>query len=521
MTPEGSEVYNTLLATDVPGVDAMCTDVGPNGQADSHATKLTHWSTVSISNHGATCNDDDWGTKAAIPPVSSITDEASSRCTCADVLEAFRTVVVSLMVWLAAWAMMKTAQGSPPFDLEPPLIASLFFFSLIAYGYELRGRRILWAVALPSGGGSTEAFAEKVQALRDASPVVELMPPGGAPVNYRIAEWRDETQRVDPNGYAGAPRGLFFITFPIEIFPGDPSEASALEFTRAEVARAAAGEDASPLEKKVADEAGSICEDAEKVAVHSRLRWSDGSEGLPLHSVLADGSEAACLRPWLFIAVFSLFGLVADALLRATLAPLPWPVRKRIFTIQGNDLGKIRFCITSSGEVRLDGDEEDLRDANKFWIKEQDWRALWADARLVAPQAARLRRLRVATCCGAGLTAAATALAVVLQATNAKQEFIAQAIGAGLALTLGFFAAAGLAGCLAHRAAQQCVQSFARQLRGTAACNAAWLQAGPDMLVISVEQLVSERSAKASQMPIGSYAPSEPSKTLDKLSPCK
>jgi hypothetical protein len=91
--------------------------------------------------------------------------------------------------------------------------------------------------------------------------------------------------------------------------------------------------------------------------VRSRLRWEDGSEGVPPPHVLADGNEAECLRPVLLIAMACLLGLVADGLLSVMLTPLTWPVRKRIFTLQGNTLGKIRFCITTSGDVELDGDE--------------------------------------------------------------------------------------------------------------------------------------------------------------------
>lgn len=497
---EDDEVYNTLLKTEISGKDVFATELAPNPQSPHHATQ---WSSISITANGATCNDDDWGTKAAIPAVGD-SDDAGSRCTCADVLEALRNIAASLLVWSAAWAMMKTAKGLAPFNMHPALVLVLLITSLAIYFYELSSRRTFWTVAWPGGGSNTEAFALRVQTLRDAAPVVELLAPDAAPANYRIAEWRDETRPVDPNGFAGAPRGLFFVTFPIEIFPGDPSEASALEFARAQAARAACGLDAA-LPGKVVDEVGQLCEDAEQVAVRSRLRWADGSEGVATPHVLADGNEADCLRPVLLLCMLCLFGLVADSLLRAMLTPLPWPVRKRIFTMQGNHLGRIRFCISASGEVHVDGDEEDLRNANKFWLKEQDWRALWEGTRRLAPKAARLRRLRVGTCGIAGFAVVVSALAVFLAISNAREDLVGQAIGTGLAVTVVFVAFAGLAGCVAHRTAQNCAEDLAQQLRGSASCSASWSEVGPDMLIVSIEQLATERSAKASQMPIGSH----------------
>merc|ERR1719247_781146 len=172
-----------------------------------------------------------------------------------------------MMVWAAAWLLMRAAKGSSPFEMDPLLPPILFVTTMVVYVYELRRRSTFWSVAWPGSGGNTEAFALRVKSLRDASPVVDLLPPDAPPTTYRIAEWRDETRSVDPSGFAGAPRGLFFVTFPVEVFPGDPSEASALEFARAESARAASG-GLNP-NAKIADEAGRLCEDAEKVGVRS------------------------------------------------------------------------------------------------------------------------------------------------------------------------------------------------------------------------------------------------------------
>jgi hypothetical protein len=255
---------------------------------------------------------------------------------------------------------------------------------------------------------------------------------------------------------------------------------------------------------KVVDEEGQLLEDAEKVGVQSRLRYEDGTEGQPSPHVLAEGNEAECLRPVLLLSMVFLFGLVADSLLHAMLTPLPWPVRKRIFTMQGNTIGKIRFLISTAGEVQLDGDDQELREANKFWLKEQDWRTAWESVKSAGAKAAFLRRLRIGTCICAGLVAVVTALLVGVAASNGQDVIIGRVINAGLIVTVALVAVAGLVGFIAHRSAQNCAEGMAEKLGGGVSCTATWAEAGPDMLHISIEQLVTEKSAKASQMPIGS-----------------
>mmetsp|Transcript_91530 Transcript_91530/g.144628 ORF Transcript_91530/g.144628 Transcript_91530/m.144628 type:complete len:513 (-) Transcript_91530:20-1558(-) len=502
---EGEEPYSTLLRTELPAIDAVCTQGTPGKHSSSF---VTQWSTVSITGNGATCNDDDWGPVAAIPPVSGV-HEAGVACTSRDVLEALRAIAMSLLVWAGVASAVYRTAG----NLEAVAAAA----SLVLYAYELRRRSVLWTVLLPNEkAGTTKAFATCVEALRDASPVVDLIVPGSAPVNYRIAEWKDETRPVDPEGFAGAPKGLFLVSFPVQIFPGDPSEASALEFAQVQAARAASG---LPPACKIVDDCDGAYEEAEQVDVRSRLRWPDSSEGLPQPQVLAEGSQASCLRPLLSMAILCLLGLVVDALLRACLTPLEWPVKKRIFTVQGYILGRIRFYISTAGEVRIEGDEEDLKRANRFWLKDQDWPALWEIVEDAAPEVARWRRARICASCFAGLVAVAAVVIAAILFASGQQPQACKVIAVGLIIAVSIFACAGLAGCLAHRRAQRVPEELAETLNGLAECNASWPQESEDMLVIEIQQLASEKSTKASQMPIGSSKRemSVPSKASVKL----
>jgi hypothetical protein len=438
-------------------------------------------------------------------------------------LEALRTIVVSLLVWAGVASVVRVAgtSSSGPDD-NRVLVTIAAAVSLVLYAYELRKRSTLWTVMMPGDkAGTAKALAVSIEALRNASPVVDLIAPGAAPVNYRIAEWRDETAQVDPEGFAGAPKGLFIVNFPVQIFPGDPSEASALEFAQLQASRAASG--LAPA-CKVVDECDGAYEEADQVDVRSRLRWADSSEGLPQPHVLAEGSQADCIRPLLIVAVLCLLGLVVDALLRACLTPLEWPVRKRIFTVQGYFLGRIRFCVGKSGEVRIEGDEEDLKRANRFWLKDQDWHTFWDSVEGAAPSVARLRSSRIFACCFAGLAAAATAVVAMVFYSSGQHAKASQVSTVGLLIAVFLFACAGIAGCMAHRRAQRVAEGLTTHLNGLAECTASWPEEGSDMLVIEIQQLASEKSTKASQMPIGSSkrelsAPSKasPSKASMKL----
>jgi hypothetical protein len=408
---------------------------------------------------------------------------------------------MSLLVWFAAAVAVMTLAGSPPFQ-EPLFAPLLFFAALVLYAYEMRGCQTLSTIVWPRDQGSSQAFAARVQSLRNAAPRVSLIAPGAAPVNYQIAEWRDETRSADPEGFAGAPRGLFLVTFPVEIFPGDPSEASALEFAQVQLAKSAAG-NMTPSDK-VVDECGPLCEEADKVDCRCSLQWQDGFEGLPSTQVLAEGSEADCLRPLLVIASVCLFGLVVDVLLNALLAPLVWPIRKRIFTVQGYFLGAIRFSINKMGEVHLDGDEEELKAVNKFWLKHQDWKVLWSAVQEAARRSTRLRRIRLGTCYAAAFAAVSTLAAASLAWCSGRPNIACATLGSGSMLALLLFASAGLAGYLEHRSAQCCAEDLTHQLHGTASCKASWPNEGPYMLSIEVEQLANERSKQASRMPISS-----------------
>lgn len=392
-TRADDDAHMTLLRTRVDGVEV-------NAHATLRPDEMakTRWGTAK-----ATCNDKDWGPEAAFDAgVSDSAESSSSPCSCQAVVLALRAVIVSAAAWFAAVLVVcVVATGDTPLDIPPAMALLLALACLALYIFELRSRHQFWAVARPGGGSDGEAFAARIQMLRDAEPRVDLCYPGAPPVTYRIAEWRDETRPADPDGFLGAPRGLFLVSFPLQVFPGDPSEASALEFAQVQCAASACG---APTPGKLPlDECGPLCEDASKVAVVARLKWLDGSEiAEAAPQVLAEGHEAECLRPFLILSVPLLLGLVADSVLRVMLTPLAWPVRKRIFTIQGSNLGVLRFGFSTRGEVRIEGDEDDLRHANRFWLSEQDWRSLWSTSQEFAARVARFRRARLLACCGAG-----------------------------------------------------------------------------------------------------------------------
>jgi len=457
---------------------------------DAH-TRFTH-----VTKANATCNDDDWGHNYAPPANTPVT------CTSSSLFETLRTIVISFTVWFAFGALVGGVVGSGPTGLPLSLIFFLFLASLAVYIYELRSRQTFWTMASPWSDNSTQAFAARVQRLRDAGPRVDLCMSGAPPVTYRIAEWRDETRPVEPDGFAGAPRGLFLVTFPVEVFPGDPSEASALDFAQARYAANATGKIFCVSKQ----DGGLPCDAAEGVSVRASLRWPDGSEtAAPRPHVLADGCEAACLRPCLLLSAPCLLGLVADSLLRITLTPLLWPVRKRIFTLQGANLGLLRFMISVDGEVHIDGDVEDQRIANHFWISDHEWETLWNHVRALGSEVARLRRLRIASCLCVGLAISAMVLMTGYATYFGKPEVATVSTGCGLIAAFGLFVIAGLVGWLSSQKAQVCARKLEKEMCGTAACRASWSEeSGPDMLVITVEQRASEKSAKASTMPIGS-----------------
>jgi len=362
------DVQMTLLRTQVDQASLDARQHFATMQPDD--VHKTRWSSAWATSGKATCNDDDWGPEAAFDGgVLPIEAEKPEHFTCESLVLGLRALVVTAGVWFAAALLVSIRRdGHVLLGVPPALAVLLAFISLALYIYELRWRHQFWAVACPGAGSNGEAFAERVQELRDAEPRVDLCYPGAPPQSYRIAEWRDETRPAQPDGFLGAPRGLFLVSFPLQVFPGDPSEASALEFAQMQCAAAASG---APAPGKLPmEECGPLCADADKVAVTARLRWLDGSEiNEAAPQVLAEGHEAECLRPCLLLSVPLLLGLVADSLLRCLLTPLAWPVRKRIFTIQGSSLGVLRFGISTRGEVRLDGDEADLRDANHFWLR--------------------------------------------------------------------------------------------------------------------------------------------------------
>lgn len=503
----GGDAKHTMLRTAVPD---------PNMAPQSFVTHRPNDMQTQWSSAPATCNEEGWGPPSTLtePPLQLATAHRG-YCGWTAVTELLFGVIVSAAVWSAAVLLLLQLSGTElPFNLQPQLALPLFLAALLLYGCELRRREAFWSAAWP-GSGNGEAFATRLQELRDAEPRVELCVPGERPSNYRIVEWRDETRPADPGSYFGTPKGLFLVFFPVEIYPGDPSEASALDFARAQSAAAAAGFE---VQGPVYDEAA-----AEAVELRAHLRSVDGSEvEEPAPLVLVDGQEAECLRPVLFLSVPCLLGLVADSLLRILLKPLTWPIRKRIFTLQGAHLGLLRFVINRQGEVHFDGNEQGLRHANRFWLKDTDWRAIWAAVHELGDRVAALRRIRILSCSGAGVAMVLEAAIIVLLLCLGVEldSPVAKApVAAVFLVMLVSFAAAGLAGWRAHRAAQSCAAALQERLQGAAKCQATWADKGPDLLAITVEQLASEKSALASRTPIGSSTGRSSSSSSSNITP--
>merc|ERR1712232_1233106 len=170
------------------------------------------------------------------------------------------------------------------------------------YLWELQGRKAFWTVAWPRLGD--DEFAKRIRALQDAAPIVELCAPGLEPEHYKIAEWLDETRHAERDSFEGAPMGLFLVTFPLVLIPGDRAEAAALDHAR--------------IHASTHNEYDPLCSGsgANKMAVRMRLRWPDGSEtDVPAPEILAEGNAAECLRPLLWLCVICLLGLFADLFL--------------------------------------------------------------------------------------------------------------------------------------------------------------------------------------------------------------
>lgn len=407
--------------------------------------------------------------------------ENSWSCTVAAVVEGARTATSSAAVWYMS--LLHFGWRTPPPFLPKEFVVHLFVATLALYVYELSRRRTLWAVACPCGGGR-EGFAKYIADLHDAAPVVDLCPVGSPPEPYRIAEWRDETQEVWAEE---VPSGLFLVTFPVEIVPGNASEASSLESARARCLAAAKSaitdEERSPLTHGDMGHGSSV-------AVRARLRFTNGQEtGEPAPVVLATADELWLVRPVLFLAIPLLLGIVADLLLRLFLQPLPWPVRKRLYSIEGSaDLGVIKFFVRCDGLVVMEGDEEAVKSANSFWLTASEWDVIWSELKVMGVSVARMRKILLVSCMCAGVVGTVTAIAVFVLPERMALW--------GLCLLLALLLFSALVACHAYRKASVFTRRLEEKLHGGAWCSVSWEFDGDDMMLVTVEQRVTASTAK-------------------------
>lgn len=381
-----------------------------------------------------------------------------------------------------------------------PLRLPLFLLFVALYGYELSRRRMIWAILCPEGGdgtccrGSGQTFRARVQALRDAEPCVDLCVAGEPPVAYHIAEWRDETQAAESDSFEGVPSGLHLVTFPVIILPGDDAEASALEHARQECALSSGRPAAAKTfqESTARDQpfpGGVSCEAA---GIRAAVRFLDGTQtNTPEPHILVEGVEACCARCLLILSVPLLFGLVADNLMRLCLSHLEWPVRKRFFTISGSNLGKLLFLLDGQGDVSLEGDEAQLRQANHFWCKDADWEAMWAETEWLSEQLTYIRRIRITCCCSSGLAVVLSFLVSIWLANSGNTVVGGKVLGFGLLLSVALFLVAGCAGFMEHNRAESCAGHIGKNFVGTAVCRASWNESwsSSHLVAILVEQL--------------------------------
>jgi len=418
------------------------------------------------------------------------------------------SVAASLFAWVGVGFLGSVAAGQEPPELPGlgavtlPEVCAFGLCGVLLYGWELKARGAFWAVAWPAVEAELDGkissagagFAARVRALADAAPVVELHAPGRDQLeNYEIAQWQDETRIAEKDSFEGAPVGLFLVTFPLVLIPGDSSEAAALEHARSRLMDDAhtqvqhGGEERDPLWA-----GGNVDGSVDAVAVRMRLRWPDGSDtDAPAPEILADGGLADVLQPILLLAAVCLLGLIADLLLPLAFSPLEWPVRKRIFTLRGGTVGQIQFELCASGDLLLDGDEHSLRHANRFWLSEEAWSSLWNTTSELAPKLKWLMRLRRVALYSA-LAVLVIDLLIGVGAIAGLQEprFARAAVAIGFIVLLVLLCAVGVADCLAQKWAQAWADSIGQRLEQTAACGVNWNPEGRarGSVILTIEQ---------------------------------
>jgi len=170
--------------------------------------------------------------------------------------------------------------------------------------------------------------------------------------------------------------------------------------------------------------------------------------------------------------------------------PVEWPIRKRFFTREGGRLGALSFSCGADGSVLMDGNPEELRTANRFWIADDErWQSVEKEVAQLAPDLLRFHWLQRSGQCLAAFAAVALAGWAVLHRGKLPSELPWLLGAAGLAV-LGLWGSPSLAAWLARRRVQASSERLGGLLHGGASVSASW--AGPADgagLSIEVEQL--------------------------------
>mmetsp|Transcript_5201 Transcript_5201/g.12522 ORF Transcript_5201/g.12522 Transcript_5201/m.12522 type:complete len:525 (-) Transcript_5201:52-1626(-) len=418
--------------------------------------------------------------------------------------EVIRTLVGTASAILVPLILLQLCAGHGAFMELPPLVlVSILLFAISIYAIELQTRRVFWAASRCYG--SIDVFIQKVRGLQDAEPVVELHSLGRAPEPYEIAEWRDETHNIDKEHAEGMLPGILLVSFPLVLLPGDEAEAKALENARSQLAAeslaAAEASETAPLRHAT---------EQDSVSVMMKLRLPSGLEiATAPPTVVAWGDVATLVRPMLWLSTVLGMALMADVVLRMSLGSIDWPVRKRIYSLQGSSVGVVRFEVTSQGKAVLSGLEDSIRNANRFWLTGSQWESIVRAVQTSAPELARYRRWR-RYLMWLTLTTLIVAIGAVLATIMARGELRELVGGAGLVLTFAF----ALASCGADMLARHLVQVHMLDLEnhlGSASCSAEWVKEDePDTLVVTIIQKAQAFPGGGQRIPTRSYVSSHP-----------
>lgn len=362
--------------------------------------------------------------------------------------------------------------------LPPAALIPLCIVSLAAYAYELSGRHVWEAASSIFRGNQFATFAET---MRDAAPLVDLEVDGWRTVPYVVAQWRDETPWLDFG--ADVKRGLVLASFPLEFIPGDHMELTALDFAKDHLAQdfaTASGE--TPL--------------SPTVDLRLRLQWPSGDvteepTARLLHT-RSGGADFVSPLPLLFSCI-CLLGLIVDLVLVQLAEPVEWPIRKRFFTREGGRLGTLSFTCSPRGAVIVEGDIEELQEANRFWIKsEEQWHTIESEVRSLNGDLVRTRWCRRgAQGCAVFVTMAVVGWVVLAHSKKLLLRAPAFLLICALAAAI-LCGLASLADTVSQWRVQACSHRLANVLPGGAKVTVSWGRGGDDAesdLSVEVEQL--------------------------------